>query len=374
NNFAPRLGLAWRPMGNDFVVRAGYGIFYGLIQGNRAESTAIVNPPFLADELSNFNTQPGPTKTLANMFAPISQGVNLVPLTFFQIEPGARDPYFQEWNLALQKVVAGVVSVEGAYVGNKGTKVEFSRPVNVPRPGPGAIQDRRLGTRCAAGSYVENSGYSSYHSFQGKVEIKSWRGLSWLASYAFAKSIDNLSSDVQGFQAQDPDNNNGEKGSSDFDVKHRFVLSGNYVIPFGKSWRGVAGQVAPGWGIGSIVTFQSGLPFSPSISTDSANTGTSLRPDRIGRGTVPERTLDRDFDTSAFRTPATFMYGNSGRNILYARGSKNWDFIVLRNFKFRERLRLQFHAQVFYFALPPRFGAPVNNIQVATAGKILSAG
>ncbi|MBV8816737.1 MAG: TonB-dependent receptor, partial [Acidobacteriaceae bacterium] len=54
NNFAPRFGLAWR-VGNGFVVRAGYGIFYGLIEGNRSESTGIVNPPFLADELSNFN-------------------------------------------------------------------------------------------------------------------------------------------------------------------------------------------------------------------------------------------------------------------------------------------------------------------------------
>lgn len=82
NNFAPRFGMAWR-MGHNFVIRAGYGIFYGLIQGNRSESTGIVNPPFLADELSNFNTTPVPTKTLANMFAPVQQGLNLVPLSFF---------------------------------------------------------------------------------------------------------------------------------------------------------------------------------------------------------------------------------------------------------------------------------------------------
>src|SRR5262249_3588973 len=137
NNFAPRLGLAWRPTGGSVVIRAGYGIFYGLIQGNRAESTGIVNPPFLAHVLSTFHTTPIPTKTLASMFSPVSQGLNLVPLNFFQIEPDTRDPYFQEWNLAVQKLVAKVVSFEGAYVGSKGTKVEFSRPVNVPLPGPG---------------------------------------------------------------------------------------------------------------------------------------------------------------------------------------------------------------------------------------------
>jgi hypothetical protein len=58
------------------------------------------------------------------MFAPISQGLNLVPLNFFQIEPNMRDPYFQQWNVALQKVVARVISVEGAYVASKGSKIE----------------------------------------------------------------------------------------------------------------------------------------------------------------------------------------------------------------------------------------------------------
>lgn len=267
NNFAPRFGLAWR-MTNDFVLRAGYGVFYGFIQGNRSESTGIVNAPFLADELSNFNTSPTPTKTLATMFSPISQGLNLVPLNFFQIETNMRDPYFQQWNLALQKVVAKVISIEGAYVGSKGSKIEFSRPVNVPLPGPGNIQDRRLWTRFTTGSYVENGGYSNYHAFQGKLELRAWRGLSLLSSYAFAKSIDNLSGDVQ-LSAQDPNNNNGEKGLSDYDVKHRMVSSLNYSLPFGKTGPKALSYIVRDWELGSIVTLQSGLPFTPNIGTRS---------------------------------------------------------------------------------------------------------
>ena len=218
-------------------MRVGYGIFYGLIQGNRQESTGIVNAPFLADELNNFNTSPIPTKTLANMFAPVSQGLNLVPLSFFQIESNMRDPYFQEWNVTMQKSIRDFLSIEAAYVGSKGTKLEFSRPINVPLPGPGNIQDRRLWTRFAAGTYVENSGYSTYNSLQTKVgDSCVARFESFLSSYAFAKSIDNLSADVQGFSSQDPNNNNGEKGPSDFDVKHRWVTSTNYAMPFGKGW------------------------------------------------------------------------------------------------------------------------------------------
>jgi hypothetical protein len=352
----------------------GYGIFYGLIQGNRAESTGIVNAPFLADELSNFNTTPVPTKTLANMFSPVSQGLNLVPLSFFQIEPDTRDPYFQEWNFTVQKLVANSISVEGAWVGSKGTRIEFSRPVNVPLPGAGDIQARRLWPRFASGSYVENSAYSTYNAFQMKVEMRAWHGLSWLSSYAFAKSLDNLSSDVQGFASQDPNNNNAEKGASDYDVKQRYVVSANYAMPFAKNRRDVPAQLVKNWELGSIFTVQSGLPFTPSIATDPANTGTSLRPNRIAAGTVDTRTLARDFDPSAFRVPQAFTFGNSGRNILYRRGFKNWDFIAVRNFPIHERMRLQFRGEFFNFTNTPAFGGPVSNIQAANAGQILSAG
>jgi hypothetical protein len=373
NNFAPRVGLAWR-LTKDLVFRGGYGIFYGLIQGNRAESTGIVNVPFLADELNNFNTSPVPTKTLANMFAPVSQGLNLVPLSFFQIETNMRDPYFQQWNFAIQKSVKGFLSMEVSYVGSKGSKIEFSRPINVPAPGPGNIQGRRLWTRFAAGTYVEDSAYSTYNALQSKIEIRAWHGLTMLSSYAFAKSIDNLSADVQGYSSQDPNNNNAEKGPSDFDVRHRWVTSINYALPFGKQGSSIFSHVVRDWELGSIYTMQSGLPFTPSISTDPANTGTSRRPDRIGTGELATRTLSRDFDVSAFRVPAAYTYGNSGRNILYGRGFTNWDFIIVRNFHIKEPIVLQFRAEFFNFTNTPAFGAPVTNIQAATAGQILSAG
>jgi hypothetical protein len=374
NNFAPRFGLAWRPFGSDFVIRAGYGIYYGLVQGNRLESTGIVNPPFLADELNNLNTSPIPTKTLANMFPPISQGLNLVPLNFFQLDPDARDPYIQQWNFTMQKVVFNAVSLEGAYVANKGTKIEYSRAINIPEPGPGTVQNRRPWTRFSSGSYVENSSGSSYHAFQGKAEIKMWRNLSMLASYAFAKSLDNLSGDVQGAATQDPRNTRLEKGPSDFDVRQRFVWSGNYGLPFGRGRRGVLAQVVKDWELGSIVTFQTGLPYSPGLSTDTANTGIIGRPERIGEGTLADRTLERDFDVAAFRVPALYTYGSASRNMLYRRGTRNWDLVAMRNFRFTERWNLQFRGEFFNFTNTPAFGAPVSNIQAGNAGRITSAG
>ena len=373
NNLAPRAGLAWRAA-HDFVVRMGYGIFYGLIQGNRSESTGIVNPPFLADELSNFNTTPVPTKTLANIFAPVSQGLVLVPLSFFQIDPHMADPYFQEWNFTVQKAVKGILSLEGGWVGSKGTKIEFSRPINVPDPGPGVIQNRRLWPVFASGTYVEDSAYSTYNALQLKAQIRNWHGLSFLSSYAFAKSIDNLSSDTQGFSSQDPRNNNGEKGVSDYDIKHRFVTSLNYALPFAMKRMDLLGRIAHNWEIGSIVTAQSGLPFTPSISTDPANTGTSKRPDRIGNGLLSNQTINQWFNPAAFAVPALYTYGNSGRNLLYGPGFVNWDALAMRMFQVKERMRLQFRGEFFNFTNTPAFNNPVTNIQSSTVARITSAG
>lgn len=374
NNFAPRFGLAWRPFSDTLVFRAGYGVFYGLIQGNRLESTGIVNPPFLADEQGNYNTRPAPTRTLANMFAPASQGLVLAPLSFFQLDPDARDPYFQQWNLTVQKVLRGVLSLEGAYVGSKSTKLEFSRPINVPPPGPGTIQTRRMWPRFSTGWLVENSAGSTYNALQGKAQIKSWRGMSFLASYCYSKSLDNLSADAQSNSSVDPSNNRNNKGPSDFDLRHRFVFSGNYALPFGRNGKSVVARLAKGWEAGTIVTIQGGLPFSPGMSTDRANTGIVLRPDRIGSGHLDNRTLQRDFDVSAFLLPEMYTYGNAGRNILYARGRSNWDFVMMRNFRLRERTTLQFRGEFFNFTNTPAFGGPVTNIQASNAGRITSAG
>ena len=112
-----------------------------------------------------------------------------------------------------------------------------------------------------------------------------------LSSYAFAKSIDNLSSDVQGFSAQDPNNNNGEKAVSDYNVRRRWVTSFNYQLPFGIAQNRWVSRLAGGWEIGSIFTVQSGLPFTPAISTDQANTGTSLRPNRLASGIPSNGTI-----------------------------------------------------------------------------------
>jgi hypothetical protein len=376
NDWAPRIGIAWRAK-TDFVVRAGYGIFYGLQQVNRTASTLVASPPFLADERSVFNTTPAPAFDLTNFFRPFSTGASLQSPFAFQVENNMRTPYFQQWNFTLQKALKQVLSLEAGYVGSKGTKVEYSRPINRPSPGPGDIQPRRPFPRLGDIFSVENSGFSSYHALQAKAEVKYWHGLSFLGAYALSKSIDDISSDPQGDSVQNGLRTDLEKGPSDFDRRRRFTLSGNYELPYAKGMAGPAGYMIRDWEMGAILTLQSGTPFTPVISADSANVGaTARRPDRLRSGLIDNQTLNSYYDVSAFRVPTSFNYGNSGRNILYGPAFTNLDLMVVRNFRFnphwREDVNLQFRAEFFNTTNTPRFSTPGNNIQTGTAGRILS--
>ena len=205
-------------------------------------------------------------------------------------------------------------------------------------------------------------------------KVRGWHGISFLSSYAFSKSLDNLSSDTQGFSSQDPRNNNLEKGPSDYDQRHRWVTSLNYVLPMAKNRRDFLGRVVHGWEIGSIVTWQTNTPFTPSISTDPANTGNSKRPNRIASGTVADPTINLWFNPAAFAVPAAYTYGNSARNILYGPTHVNWDALAMRVFPIKDRLNIQFRGEFFNFTNTPSFNGPVTNIQAANVGHITSAG
>ena len=372
--FAPRFGLAWQPV-ESVVVRAGYGIFYGEEEGNREGSTLIGNPPFLLIESAVFNNR-NSVRTMENFFEPIAVGsLNINPLAFRSLDPYNEQPYIQQWNLTLEKRIARALSLQAGYVGSSGTHIEFANLANVPEPGPGAIQPRRPDPRWSEGSLIVNNSNSSYHALQVKAETRAWHGLTMLNSFAWSKSIDLVSDDPQvAALVQDPANPGRERGVSDFNVPLRATFSVVYDIPLFRNSQGAVKHAFSGWTLSSIVTLQSGAPFTPVIGADPANTGTSLRPDRIADGTRENPTLSEWFDRSAFVMPARFTYGNSGRNILRGPSRKNWNFGLFKTFAFHERLRLQFRAEAFNLTNTPPFGVPIANIQAGTAGRILTAG
>lgn len=378
--FAPRLGLAYQ-VGHGFVLRAGYGVFYTLNATNQIFSNLEVNPPLLQDQLGITNTTPVPTKTFATMFLPLTTAnlANIGPASFNQADPWMTDPYIQEWNFFVQKVVGGVVSVEAGYVGSEGKKLTFSNQDNIPLPGPGGIQDRRPNPFFGSGNLTTSAGLSHYNALQATVQTRNWHGLYLLAAYTWAKSMDNVSADDQASPVQDYQNIRSEWGISDFNVPSRFVLSSTYNMPFLRNRHDWVSSIVGGWAMSNIITLQTGHPFTPSIETDPANTGTPTRPMRLGSGILSNPTINKWFDYAAFAPATCYCYGDTARNILNGPPLHNWDFSLFKDFdmsRFREGMRMQFRGEFFNFTNTPAFANPNTDVQAGpgVSGAIFSAG
>lgn len=389
---APRIGLAWRAFGSDkWVVRSAYGIFFMYPDTNLLQPL-YRTPPFNVVQLVNNDvptaTTLTPTRTLANYWLgqPLAS-LNTTPAittmgTFY------RSAYQQSWNLNLQHEFANGIAAEVAYVGNKGTRLQYGSAGNVPLGGPGNVQARRPYPIWGVFLLQQWGGSSTYHSLQTKVEKRFKKGLSFLASYTFSKCLDGPGSEEGASPATYLDNQN--RGVCSFDVPHNFVTSFVYELPFGQGRAlfshapKAVNAVIGGWQWQSINTLQSGVPYTVTINTDRANTGQSgQRPDSIGP-TVQPKTLSCWYFTSAnpackaqlpsqadtFLLPAQYMYGNLGRNTLRGDRLVQLDMSLNKDWKLTESKSFEFRAQVFNLTNTVSFAAPSGNENLATGGQV----
>jgi hypothetical protein len=262
------------------------------------------------------------------------------------------------------------MALETAYVGTKGTKLTSSRPINNAVIGPGSIQSRRPFQAFAAITQNERAGLSNYHSLQGKLERRFANGLTAISSYTWSHSIECCGG------ARDANNLFWERSSSNFDVRHRQVNSFSYDLPIGRSATGVLEKVISGWQLAGILTFQTGNPFTPSVSGDVANVGdNSSRPDRIADGILPrgERSASRWFDTTAFVRPATGTYGNSGQSIIYGPGVNNLDLTFTKITRWGENRRVEFRTELFNALNHGQFLRPNTTVGTPQFGTITAA-
>lgn len=387
NDFAPRLGLAWRPFGdNKTVVRLGAGVFYLLTSGNNIVSAPIINVPFIVDESKQQNIVNGrPTLDVRNFFEPFSQNANFTTPLTYALNPRMKTPTMYQWNLAIQREIVRNLSLEVAYVGNKGTYLERALPRNLPmvsstdlRP----FQNRRPNPAFGTGFFYDNRENSNYNALEAKLEKRYSQGLSFLVGYSWSKVIDGSSTDQGGGSSDNPFNLRTMRGRSDFDTGQRFIASFSAELPFGKGKAFGSGMsraadlVVGGWQFQGIVTFQGGFPFTPTIASDPANVAFSYarRPDVVGTGKVDSCRQEQCFNIADFRVPQPFTIGNAGRNILRGPGINNWDLAIFKNFNFTERFYLQFRAEAFNAFNNTQFNNPNANIEILTqGGRIFSA-
>jgi hypothetical protein len=415
--FAPRVGIAWDPTGSTkWLVTSAYGIFYDpYYNGQGGPLQAPVSaPPFLQTPQVSFPDFQSPFGG-ANPFA----GSGFAqPMTLLTLSPNLRLPYAQDWNLNIERSFGSNWLLEVGYVGTKGTKlprfIEGNPAAFVPGETNGQpnstednVNNRRLYSGCnlspssppcnfASVGLIAGIADSTYNGLQMSLKKRFSQGLSFLASYTFSKTLDDVSSfnitgsasqSVAGENdlAQDPFDLAAEHGRSMFDARNRFVLSYQWQVPFWTHPQTWYQHALGDWQLNGITTFMSGTPFTvygdndvslqgsaPEISGFSSN-----RPDLVGNPNTGPRTPQEWFNTAAFQqlnpTTQAGQFGNEGRNVVQGPGLQNWDFSGFKMFPITESKSLQFRAEFFNVFNHANFRLPNNDISSPDFGKITEA-
>jgi Carboxypeptidase regulatory-like domain/TonB dependent receptor-like, beta-barrel len=419
--FAPRVGFAWDPLGDSkTVLSAAYGIFYEPYytgQGGPLQDP-ISAPPYLKTQQLGWHRG----FSFADPYPPGPNPFGVAfpePMTLLAVSRNLRLPYAQDWNLNIQRSLGSDFLFQLGYVGTAGVKlprlIEGDPAAFVPGvDGSGNpisnennVNQRRLYSGCTLAqpnaciysSVGEIAGlsHSNYNALQTSLRKQFAHGLSFLASYTWSHSIDDVSSfNITGSAsqpvagendlAQNPFNLAAERGNSMFDSRHRFVLSYEWSLPFFQHSNQWYGKVLRDWQLNGIFTAMSGTPFTVFDSNDVSLQGqapeisgfSSNRPNVIGNPNSGPRTAAEWFNVSAFQQlqpdsqGRLQVFGNEGRNAVLGPGYVNWDFSALKNIRLTESKELQFRGELFNFLNHTNFRLPVSDIESATFGQIQS--
>jgi Carboxypeptidase regulatory-like domain/TonB dependent receptor-like, beta-barrel len=357
-NVQPRIGVAWDPFDDGkTVVRAGYAVLTDQPMTSVVLATAT-NPP-LAIPL----TFTGAIR-LDNAIN-LAGAAGLAPQS---INHDFDNAYLQSWNLNVQRALADNLAVFAGYVGSKGSNLIIRRNINQPingvRPYSNLSPTSPIlpGTALGNITQVESAGNSSYNALWVSATQRLKRNLQFNASYTWSKSLDYNSFSTGGIVGQNSYDLRGDRGLSDFDVRHRFVISALYDLPFSGN------QLVEGWQLSLIVQSQSGNPVNI-VTTNSIVNGVSgtLRPD-VNGSVTSIGDVDQWFDTTAF-TPVE-RFGNLGRNVVIGPAFNNADFSITKNTRLGDNLLLQFRAEFFDLFNHANFGQPGNIVGTPAFGRI----
>jgi hypothetical protein len=422
-NFAPRVGYAYT-FHPGTVVRGGFGLAY--FPGNYTSNASLKNAPFnavyspsvngqscqstLAVQIeNNYNTKnaatPGftPTTVLpacngAGQTNQLSQGIPVPPPQALNspnlslgdnVALNFRTSYVIQYNtLVEQQFGKNVVSI--GYVGQAGRHLPATvNDINVPDPHTATI-GHPLTTRPTAsilpglggvGEYY-SFGTSSYNSLQASFQRRLSAGLTINANYTWSHAIDDVTDlsleGQEGWGNLDPFDIAGfERGSSDLDLRNRFVFASTYALPFYKDAHGITGIALGGWQTNAIWIWNSGSPFS--ITDNYTSIGNSIysgigggptRPLQVGDPHAGGHKINQWFNPLAFETPQLGQFGNTGRNTLNGPQYQHFDFSIFKEFALYERFHLEFRAESFNLTNTPAYFVPNNQNDHATTNAV----
>lgn len=401
DRFSPRFGFAYDPFGDGKTsIRGGYGIFSDTIQLVSLNSNGTSQPfsyglttfnPKLSDPYGNspqqlqfLQTYQGATNITPQQKA---TKVFFLPMTVMSMNPDFTSAYVQQWNINLQRELPKKVVLTVAYLGNKGTHLHISQQVNPGIYIPGASTTGNIDSRRPYQGYqtiesIQSTANSTYHALQLSWNRRFENGFTFLGSYVFSKAIDLASTDGNSGlanQASDPFNWDKDKGLANFNVKHRFVTSFIWEMPFLKGSRGVTRALLAGWSVNGILTLQTGIPFTALAGSDRSFSGVgsdhadTLGPVATYNGSSNNSKIARYFDTTAFALPALGTFGSAGRNTLIGPGLANFDMGLFKEFRVTESKRFELRWEVFNSLNHPSFGNPNATFLSTNFGRITSA-
>jgi hypothetical protein len=351
-DIAPRIGFAWDVTGKGTTsLRGGYGIFYESLIHNIIEPAAYESAP-ISQQGQFVASASTPNITMDNPFPAGLAATALVTAGFAANYHGGRT---ERWELNLQHSFGSHGVLEIAYVGSFTDGLASAYNLNQPPPGPGPVQPRRPFPDYTTITWTDGTGIAKYEALESKYEERLTKGLSLLAAYTFSKALDNTQ---DGVPNQNPADRDADYGLSNFDRRHRFVLSLIYKLPFHNI-------VLRNWQFATITTATTGMPVTPLLGIDNANVGTTnnQRPNVNGNpNSGAPHTPQEWFNTSVFSIPAPYTFGNAGRSVIEGPGLFAMNANVARVFRLTERLSLEVRAEVFNMTNHANFMLP-NAIQ-----------
>ncbi len=408
NNWEPRIGLAWDPLGDGKTsVRVSYGVFHDLVVPDTV-AQGLSNQPFTYREI--FNAPPGGVRDTYQGFPnpwPYTAYKDPNPAFVLPVFVSSTDAHFhnpavQGWAFDIQRQLIENFMVEAAYTGKLGRgleeTVQGNPAVYIPGTDPATgqpfstlanVDARRVYAPTFA--FIRDSraiGELSFHSLQLTTRYRTRHDLSFSTAYTWSKALDTVSTfSVGGAFPQDPFCPvKCNKGPSDFDLRHVFAASWVYDVP--TPFRGQTGfggalarHVLGGWEISGITRLTSGSHFSCASGVNNSLSGDfGDRCDVAGDWQAISNSRPRSerilkwFNTDAFTVNALGRYGNSEKNLLSGPAQLNTDLALMKNFLISERYgRLQFRTEFFNAFNQVRLGNPDANLSSPTFGRIFSA-
>jgi hypothetical protein len=425
---APRVGFAYDVFGDGkTALRGGFGISYERNFGN-VTYNASFNPPASAVVSSDCSaTSGGVIGSSCSQFVTNNDlgplglpgpPTALTPSELRDDQSNINVAQTQFWSLDLQHQLATNTILDVSYSGAHGVHLYDLNNINLigatqeylgvplvttvstaggeqcPYVDPGATAAAqaagtigpdatingcytRPNSQYAAINQRGSDGISSYNALNVALKMQNLHhtGLSLITNYTYSHSLDNLSTTFSDDLTQgslgytnitDP---KLDYGNSDFDIRHRIVISPIWQVPYFKDAAGWQGEVLGGWTVSSIFTARSGLPFSiydeswnlngytiprytPSAAITQYTTGTSVpvvgSPNTFTALTLPApddgAPLNPTLGISDF---GPYPANMTGRGAFHGPPAWNDDLAIAKKFKLTERFALEFRAEGF---------------------------